>query len=123
MDQNGFNSRFFRFCSKILPKNGKNRYFLKFLKNCIEIIDNFAILDHFFWGLWGLVGFKLSTKNTQKHGNNVFVFWETCCFVFLSVQAKYSPIDFDFMEYSKSRLIDGFQWSKQKIYGNKNSVE
>ena len=55
--------------------------YLLFLEECTNIILVFAGYSHYFWGLWGVV------------------------------QAKHSPIDFDFLQYAHDRLIEGFNFS------------
>ena len=53
----------------------------EFLDNCYDIIIIFTAIDHYFWGLWGVV------------------------------QSKHSPIDFDFIQYAHDRLIGGYQYT------------
>ena len=44
----------------------------------VRVANMFALASHFFWGLWAVI------------------------------QAKHSPIDFDFMQYAVERLVNGF---------------
>eukprot|EP01083_Nonionella_stella_P075533 205392_1 len=63
-------------------ENGfSERDYNQFLEDCCEIIINFSMVDHYFWGLWGVV------------------------------QAMHSPINFEFMQYAHERLLSGYQFS------------
>lgn len=53
----------------------------EFVDKCSDMIVIFTAIDHYFWGLWGVV------------------------------QAKHSPIDFDFIQYANDRLVSGYQYS------------
>jgi len=79
----GFDCNFDKWYPKIpVQKQFYELYFEKMdmtlsdatLDQCVRIIDAFALVDHFFWGFWGVV------------------------------QACNSPIDFDFAQYAKERL-------------------
>lgn len=52
-----------------------------FLDYCVDVVCMFTSADHFFWGLWGVV------------------------------QAKHSPIDFEFIQYANDRLVSGLEHS------------
>lgn len=60
----------------------------KFWDEALRVINDFILVDHFFWGLWGVV------------------------------QAKHSPIDFDFMEYAYQRLEEGYRYHLEIFYLN-----
>lgn len=52
-----------------------------FLEACCDIVTVFTAIDHYFWGLWGVV------------------------------QSKHSPIDFDFTQYAHDRLVSGYNFA------------
>lgn len=59
--------------------------YISFLTECTNTILILCLTSHYFWGLWGVV------------------------------QAKHSPIDFDFLNYAKDRLVNGYQFGMKLI--------
>eukprot|EP00485_Elphidium_margaritaceum_P013166 CAMPEP_0202694752 /NCGR_PEP_ID=MMETSP1385-20130828/8531_1 /ASSEMBLY_ACC=CAM_ASM_000861 /TAXON_ID=933848 /ORGANISM="Elphidium margaritaceum" /LENGTH=446 /DNA_ID=CAMNT_0049350651 /DNA_START=28 /DNA_END=1368 /DNA_ORIENTATION=+ len=57
----------------------------RFLDGCYDAIMLFTAIDNYFWGLWAVV------------------------------QAKHSPIDFDFLEYANERLVIGYQYAIKSL--------
>ena len=66
-------------CMKQDDDDNDDKTYDAFLDSCADVILAFCCADHYFWGLWGVV------------------------------QAKYSPIDFDFIQYAHDRLVSGYQ--------------
>jgi len=62
-----------------------------FWERVIWWTDYFAYLDHYFWGLWGVC------------------------------QSSISTVDFDYLSYAKSRLIDGISFHKELLSSRESS--
>lgn len=56
-----------------------------FLEEFYVVVNRYACASHLFWGHWAII------------------------------QARYSPIDFDFLAYAKLRL-DGYAYHKQLFF-------
>jgi len=60
---------------KLLESLSNEKLWVEFSNEIIQWLERFAIASHLFWGTWAVI------------------------------QAKYSPIDFDFLEYARLRFV------------------